>query len=203
LYHAQCEVARFAKEYYAKTYRLGEISDQPIICALVDDMLPCSVLEVGPGWGTLATYLASHDCQVTVMDCAEQDVYMPTGLCEKYRIEYVHQDVSEKALDRKFDLVVCSEVLLHLEHRPDRAVRHIGRMTGQLAVVVVPANEPRPMAYKTWRDLPEYGQPVPMTHYNRMKFTDDEFRDLLSGAFGSVEIIKPRWSPDKFGICRP
>jgi len=93
-----------------------------------------TLLDVGCGQGSLLAELCSAfphvqpfgcDISVSALALARQNV--PHG-------QFLALDITEEALDRKFDLVVCSEVL---EHVPADmvALHNLARMTGKYLLI--------------------------------------------------------------------
>ncbi len=117
---------------------------------------PASVLEVGCGEGHLAAHLLSSGGRPTRFVATDLSLARVAPGLDPL-LEF--QEVSAYALpfaDREFELVLCCEVLEHLDH-PDRALRELSRVAGRNVIVSTP-REPLWRALnmargKYWRDL--------------------------------------------------
>lgn len=108
-----------------------------IIHAMIEPLHFESVLDVGCGEGSLLNELtqARPGLQVAGTDVSEQALalsrrYLPDGRFSLLDLEREH-------LDEQADLVVCSEVLEHLE-ADVAAIANLAAMTRRYLVVVVP-----------------------------------------------------------------
>ncbi len=115
-----------------------------IIKSWVAALAPSSVLDVGCGTGELLCELRERlpGCSFLGVDQAAQQVERNRGLFPW--AEFQALDLSASALDRRCDVVICSEVL---EHVPDdeRALDHLVAMTGRHLLLTVPAGPLYPL----------------------------------------------------------
>lgn len=108
-----------------------------IILSLVEPLAFSTVLDIGCGEGSLLTGIrglhpgvavSGIDVSDSALDLARQK--LPDG-------EFWNLDITARALEQQFDLVLCSEVLEHLEDDVS-ALEHIARMTaGHLIISTV------------------------------------------------------------------
>ncbi len=98
--------------------------------------------------------------------------------------------------DNAFPLVMCTEVLEHLE-KPVEALREIERVTSQYALISVP-NEPffRLANFLRGKNLTAWGNDVGHLH----NWTTTDFRHLLETAFDIAETHFP--FPWSLALCR-
>lgn len=92
---------------------------QKAIHQIYEEAAPKSVLDVGCGVGTLAFYLAAKGSKVDGYDVSPRAI----GIAEKYkkisgekRINFYNKDVQKENFTNKYDLVICTEVIEHLEN---------------------------------------------------------------------------------------
>lgn len=101
-----------------------------------------SVLDVGCAQPYLLESLAGQDKELFGCDIADNVVVLNRKVFKQAQFETV--DISKETYpgDRKFDLVVCSEVIEHIKDWPS-AVRHLAGMARKFVVLTVPAGERR------------------------------------------------------------
>jgi len=98
-----------------------------------------SVLDVGCGEGTLLKEIADWKRGIEVFgtDISEKAVeYAISRIAGDFRVV----DILKETLPREFDLVICSEVLEHLEDDV-QALINIRKMVGKYLVVLVPLEQ--------------------------------------------------------------
>lgn len=94
----------------------------------VQEFDPGSVLEVGPGNGTVTTYLRSQGVDVTTADIAPD--LAPDVMCSVTGLPFESDE---------FDVILCAEVLEHLPFDQFRsALTEIHRATRKGAVITLP-----------------------------------------------------------------
>lgn len=127
-----------------------------------------SILEIGPGGGTLLRYLRAHDFVVagieTDRDCAR--ALREDGIaCRDGRLE----DVVEELKPRSFDAVILCHVFEHL-YRPRETLEHIRTLLHEMGIIYLTLPDWASMEArifgKYWRglDLPRH-----VIHYERGK----------------------------------
>jgi 2-polyprenyl-3-methyl-5-hydroxy-6-metoxy-1,4-benzoquinol methylase len=155
--------------------------------SLVLEAMPiASVLEVGCGEGFLSGYLSEKlpDVSFTGVDLNAGDV---AGCKEKFpRIEAHEGSAYDLSFlgDTTFDLVVCAEVLEHLD-TPDVALDQILARKPKRVILTVP-NEPLFMAANLVRgkNITRLGNDIEhINHYNPRSF-----RRLLESRFDVLEV---------------
>ncbi len=114
-----------------------------LITRLAGSVPFASALDVGCGSGETLTALAMR------FDCELWGVDLSPAVIGRNRerlpgIEFHRLDVESEALDRRFDLVVCSEVLEHCAE-PHRALEHLRAMTAGHLILTVPAGPVMPI----------------------------------------------------------
>lgn len=98
---------------------------------------PRRVLEVGCGEGHLAQYLVSRSHVPEVFHACDLSLaHLADGLDS--RLAFSEASIYELPFDRQsFDLVICCEVLEHLEF-PERGLAEICRVTSDAVIVSTP-----------------------------------------------------------------
>jgi len=96
-----------------------------------------SVLDVGCGNGeTLAAVAREHAAELVGVDLSP--VVVEQNRARFPALRFFVLDIEAGALDRTFDVVICSEVVEHCRD-PLRALRHLRAMTGRHLILTVPA----------------------------------------------------------------
>lgn len=211
---AQDFVERMAPNpYYHDHYRGYEADYLAQVADIVDGRRPgLRVLEVGPGWGTLAVWMASMDYEVTVLDYLPLGTFMAPALLDETGIRYVQgaidQDVAPAGLEPGYELVVMTQVLPHLKWSPADAVRNVASTMHQDGLLVTSALDAECYphihpAYSHWRDVPQWSPgATPAPQLEVCMYTRDTLRDLLDLAFTSVRIWRPEGSTTMLATCR-
>lgn len=205
-------IERYAPDpYYADAYRRYESPYLPQWCEFFSTLVPGRVVDVGPGWGTMAVWLRSQGWEVDVLDFVDVGFFISQQLLEDTGIRYhqchVETDDLLPALDA--DVVLMTQVFSHLRYRPDNAIRRVCTALLKPGGLFLCSNldEARhPLtqsAYSDWKDLPlpGDGQPVVDDMVTCM-FDLAEYRDLLGRCFEEIEVFPDPEKPILFGRCR-
>lgn len=155
-----------------------------------------SILDVGCGEGLVLKSLAKN---VSTLECHAIDISEAEVIDAKRNIPFC--DVVMGSADQlpfednAKELVICSEVLEHLEN-PDAALKEICRVTSKYAILTVP-NEPlwrilnmvRGKYWSDWGNTPDH----------RNHWTPGGFRKFASAQFVILEERHP--VPWNFLLC--
>ncbi|UCE18470.1 MAG: methyltransferase domain-containing protein [Gemmatimonadota bacterium] len=82
-------------------------------------MLPANIshaIDVGCGTGYLAYFLARKGKRVTAVDMSSKKLQSFRDIALQYNITQVHSDLFQLRYTHSFDVLICQEVLEHLEH---------------------------------------------------------------------------------------
>lgn len=148
---------------------------------------PARVIEVGCGEGQLAQHLMGlgHIPQ-EFRACDLKLSKLATGLDE--RIQFSEASIYDLPFEQgRFDLVICCEVLEHLEE-PLRAIREISRISSDAVIVSTP-REP------LWRALNlvrgKYIRSLGNTPGHVQHFSQSGLLELLQSTFDIVDVRAP------------
>lgn len=112
-----------------------------IIVQLIRSVSPInSVLDAGCGMGVNLKVIRKHfpNLEMTGTDLSGDILRIAENYVGKdERIRYVPLDIGKSALDERFDLVLCSQVLEHIEDDV-AAIRNLASMTGRYLLITVP-----------------------------------------------------------------
>lgn len=189
-------------DYYREHYRRMEHAYLPAVCEWFEGRAPGAVCEVGPGHGTMIPWLASRGWQVVVMDLMPFGHWIGEGLLSQWRARYVQRDIMEAPLARQFDAVMMTQVLPHLKHRADRALRNCAEMMKPGAPLLTSALDAArhphfEVPYAHWRDVPEWGPTVRGCPEMVVCMYDEAaYRELLGSVFARSRL----WRSPNGGI---
>jgi 2-polyprenyl-3-methyl-5-hydroxy-6-metoxy-1,4-benzoquinol methylase len=209
---AQDFVERMAPNpYYRDHYRGYEADYLQGVADVVSEQPPgLRVLEIGPGWGTLAVWMAARGYDVTVMDYLPVGTFISPALLDETGIQYEQWAIDQSAPPPGlgYELVVMTQVLPHLKWSPADAVRNVASTMHQDGLLVTSALDAECYphihpAYSHWRDVPQWSPgATPAPQLEVCMYTRDTLRDLLDLAFTSVRIWRPEGSTTMLATCR-
>jgi 2-polyprenyl-3-methyl-5-hydroxy-6-metoxy-1,4-benzoquinol methylase len=214
LSEAQDLVERLAPtDYYREHYRGFEADYLQDVAELVDGRRPgLPVLEVGPGWGTLAVWMVSRGYDVTVLDYLPLGTFMAQPLLDETGIRYVQGSIDHDAapggLIPGYELVVMTQVIPHLKWSPVDALSNVANVmhpegtlvTSALDAELYPHIQP---AHRHWSEVPRWTPEArPAEQLEICMYTQEALGDLLSGAFESVRVWRPAGSTTLLATCK-
>ena len=184
---------------YAESYRALEADYLPHVCAALRNVKPGVAAEVGPGWGTMATWLSGNGWQVTACDRRPLGAYITEDLLRVAGFAYAHGDIFMGPLATGADLVLMTQVLPHLKYRPDAALCNCRAMlrTGGMTLVSALNNDVAPLQaeYGTrWREVPTWDSGPPGDESVTVMYNPETLRALLETCFEVERIWQPSGS---------
>lgn len=204
--------------YYHDHYRGWEGAYYPQVVEMLErgDLVPeywtggpGRALDVGPGWGSMAIYLASHNWKVQVVDCVPIGTFMTHELLGDYGITYHHVglETAETLPTPISDLVLMGQVLGHLRYRPDNALKRVAKWVAPGGVFLChnldhDRTPNAQYAYERWQDMPLPFEANPVSDMNTCHFTLPEYEELLSQVYRNVRVWRDEHQPILFGVCR-
>lgn len=114
-----------------------------IIVRLISSIDIKSILDVGCGMGVNIKRIRRHykDVKIVGADLSKAILKMAENYVGKDRnISYHTLDLGKEKLDRKFDLVLCSQVLEHIKD-DSTAMKHIVDMCSKYILITVPGGK--------------------------------------------------------------
>ncbi len=188
--------------YYVSQYQPMERMYLPGLFTALRSLPRGRVLEVGPGWGTTAWWLAQRGHDVTVMDLMPLGTFITEKGLDEIGARYVHHDIEDAPAPEgvdlgTFDAVVMTQVIPHLAWRPDRALAHVAELLKPggpfLTSVLDRADYPDLDATfgDDWRQVPAWRTTDQCTDVVKCMYDDKSFRALLETTFENVETWKP------------
>ena len=177
-------------ENYAVAYRAAELGYWTSIPAWIA-ALPrgIRVLDVGAAYGTLALFARrALDANVTVIDAI--DFYHPEALFQKLGVKHIRRDIERDDITDlgDFDLIIFTEVLEHLNFKPDYALRKLHaalRRPGTLLLSTPDADSNWGRTTKYYGSLTDLPVPTSTSTWiddHVWQFTRDEAESVLTSA---------------------
>jgi hypothetical protein len=218
LKQAQDLVAEYAPSpYYVDEYRAMEDHYLPHLCALLDQHVPGSVVEIGPGWGTMAVWLASRGWQINTVDFIAVGEFMTHALVGAASINYVQENIEEPSTGvlelGRHPLVLMTQVIPHLRWRPTCALRNARALLAEGGLFITSALDAtaypaiHPPHGTDWRSIPEFAEGVERPNFAQAMemcmYSRATLEDLLREVFGKVNVWRPEGSTVLFATCRP
>lgn len=174
---------------YSSIYMYQEISYWSPVPAWIDSLNNVkSVLDVGTAYGTLLIYsIARFDPMVRT--AIDPIAYMPEDLVKQELIERITGDFEREDLvkGRKFDLIIFTEVLEHLNFHPLKTLERLisSLNSGGTLILTTPDGGTDAWGrvqkyYSKLLDMPAFiGQTDPWIDDHIWQFTTDEVADLI------------------------
>ena len=119
--------------------------------AMVTDLKPATILDVGCAQGTLALKLAEAGYQVVANDLRPEFLEYAKSRYEHGDIEFIAGNVFELNLNRRFDLVFANQIIEHLVY-PVEFLRQLSGLLNPAGHIIV--TTPNHAYFKN--DLPTY-----------------------------------------------
>jgi predicted SAM-dependent methyltransferase len=124
------------------------------------------------------------------------DTYICPSLIEKYGINFARNNIELDPFPwkRKFDTVLLTEVLEHLDFNPVLAFSRIRDLLsdhGRLYVSTPDSKQGGKIArpYKTWTEIPSHGPCSKTPHEHTYLYSEDEIRELAMRTGFSVSRL--------------
>lgn len=157
-----------------------------------------SITEIGCGEGHLTNYLYSLNITDNIRGCdfSSQIIEIARSNAGNTPIEFYTKDVYDFDQQDQADLIICCEVLEHLQY-PGKALDRIKQATNKYCLLSVP-NEPiwRILNFCRGKYIKSYGNtPGHINHWN-----SSSFLKLLTNYFEVISVRKPL--PWIMAICR-
>ncbi|HSM00907.1 MAG TPA: class I SAM-dependent methyltransferase [Acidimicrobiia bacterium] len=192
-----------ADPYYRLQYRRMERMYLPALFRALAPLAPSRILEIGPGFGTTAYWLARRGHSVTVMDLMPLGTFLTQEGLEKIGCEFVHHDIEDSPAPEgvevgRFDAVVMTQVIHHLAWRPDRALTHVAALLaddGRFFASVLDREAYPDVAAEfgdDWRAVPEWRTAPRSGAVVKCMYTAETFSDLLATRFEELRVSRPR-----------
>lgn len=157
------------------------------------------VLDVGSGTGHLAFAIANETgARVTGIEIDPKSVAVAGEKFAHENVEYMVADVMEYLPERPYNVVVLSNVLEHLDHRP-KVLQTLAKNTGAKKFLIrVPCFD------REWKTglKKQMGVDYFLDPTHRIEYTNETFAEQV--AKGNLEVISSqrKWG-EIWAVCRP
>jgi teichuronic acid biosynthesis glycosyltransferase TuaH len=151
------------QNYYTKAYRATEIYYWFPVLKWIEGLSDVdSVIDIGTAYGTLLAYAAKVH-QAKTLEAVDPCNYMAPSIVEKFKINKLTADFERQSCEfsRKFDLVIFTEVLEHLNFHPVPTLIKLKQLIaegGHLIVSTPDSDEWGQVTqyYQNLQDIPEF-----------------------------------------------
>ena len=173
------------KEFYRKFFEVQKkhwwfVSKKKIVLDFIDRYVPTNdnhkILDIGCGRGILAFDLARKAGTVVAIDKSNTDIRAAQGNYSARNIEYLLGDAVGYDFGKRFDVVVLSNVLEHVENR-EGLLKKVKNISPKILIRV-------PMINRDWITLfkKENGIEWRLDNTHFTEYTLDSFKDELMKA---------------------
>ena len=197
-------------DYYRNVYRPAENTYLPRLCAWLEGFPPGRAVDVGPGWGTMLTWLTARGWRADCVDLMPPGHWIPPDTIGRLGIEFVQHDICSgpPPLEQgSYDLLLMGQVLGHVKFSPADCLRNVLCLLkpGGVGVVHVLDRDKAPIVSATqeWWELPAWGQGTPTELMNSTQYSRESFAKLLETVSSSENLWPDDGGPVIFGTCRP
>jgi SAM-dependent methyltransferase len=143
----------------------------------VENVLPTdSVLDLGCGDGSLTRDVAGKAHQVIGIDIKEANIEKAKANCQKENAKFIVGDATTYAFDDKFDKIILSNVLEHIDHRIE-FLKSLHKLSDTILLRVPMLDRDWLVVYKKQKGL-EYR--LDKTHF--IEYTLESLNQELSSA---------------------
>jgi 2-polyprenyl-3-methyl-5-hydroxy-6-metoxy-1,4-benzoquinol methylase len=144
-----------------------------------------TVLDLGCGCGYGAHHMAIGGARLVVgVDVSPQAIDFARTRYTAPNLRFAVMDAYGLALQNRFDLVTCFEVIEHVEH-PEKVLEQIAAVMGDSAVLLI--STPNKANYIA-------GGEAGSNPFHYREYTEAEFRQLLKPYFQSLTMYGQHWS---------
>ena len=132
------------------------------------------VLDVGCGYGAVAFSMAKTGALVTGIDMDETNLHQARKQYQHENLSFILGDVRKDLPDGKFDVIVMSNVLEHIENRVGLLKTLEDKFQPKLWLIRVPMiNRDWLVPLKKELHMPYYSDPTHCTEYTLESFEDE------------------------------
>jgi 2-polyprenyl-3-methyl-5-hydroxy-6-metoxy-1,4-benzoquinol methylase len=111
----------------------------------INNTISKSAIEVGPGSGVYLPQLCSLFFQVTAVDINQKYLHPLKVLKAKFNnLEILRQDITKKYWPRQFDVVLCSEVIEHVDDT-GKFIQALANITKPGGILLI--STPQPLSF--------------------------------------------------------
>ena len=144
-----------------------------------------TVLDLGCGCGYGAHHIALRGAGLVVgVDVSAEAIDFARTRYTAPNIRFAVMDAYDLALQRRFDLVTCFEVIEHVE-RPEKVLEQIATVIGDRGILLI--STPNKANYVA-------GGEAGSNPFHYREYTEAEFRRLLEPYFESTTMYGQHWS---------
>ncbi|ATW25391.1 class I SAM-dependent methyltransferase [Candidatus Formimonas warabiya] len=197
IHEVQEEVSKFANPYYGGPYRREEINYWECILEWLyqdrEERKIGSCLDIGCAYGTLAVFCREfYQCDVYCTDFMSHLLSAP--LADKHGLKFRVNNIELDPFpwDQKFDTIIFTEILEHLNFHPLPTLRKIKGLLGAKGRLYLSTPDAKYYGkvtkyYQRLADMPQPQKGLPIVDAHVYVYPENELLDLLGEAGFTVE----------------
>ena len=141
-----------------------------------------TVLDVGCGNGALTYDLGKKVKKIIGIDINENNIIIAKNKFSRKNIEYIHGDILTEIPNQRFDVIILSNVLEHIDNRQE-LLKKLKKSASKFLIRV-------PMINRSWIDLykKELGLEYRLDKTHKIEYTLKIFKNEIEGV--GLNIIK-------------
>ena len=141
-----------------------------------------TVLDVGCGNGALTYDLGKKVKKIIGIDINENNIIIAKNKFSRKNIEYIHGDILTEIPNQRFDVIILSNVLEHIDNRQE-LLKKLKKSASKILLRV-------PLINRSWIDLykKELGLEYRLDKTHKIEYTIKNFKKVIEGV--GLNIIK-------------
>lgn len=153
------------------------------------------VLDIGCGNGSVAYDIAKKAKKITGIDISQKNIETAEKRFKKENLEYIVGDATIYNFSEKFDAIILSNVLEHIENRVD-FLGKISKLSQKILIRV-------PMITRDWLAVykKEKGLEYRLDRSHFIEYSEEEFKKEMEQAGLKIESIFSKFG-ELYAVCK-
>lgn len=153
------------------------------------------ILDIGCGNGSVAFDIAKRARKVTGIDISHKNIEIAEKRFNKENLEYIIGDATTYNFSEKFDAIILSNVLEHIDNRID-FLNKISQLSPKILIRV-------PMITRDWLAVykKEKGLEYRLDQSHFIEYSEEEFKKEIKQAGLKIESIFSKFG-ELYAVCK-
>jgi SAM-dependent methyltransferase len=157
------EVAKYKPHKNQLRYDNMMEKQYEFLTKVIKELAYDNVLDIGCAYGTMTLWFKKNGYKIDALDVTDE--YSSKKMFEKEDIKFYKKNIETDQIDKKYKLIMFTEVLEHLNYNPLPVMKKLHDSLEKRGAIIMstPAREldpPREQGrwthYVNWRQIPEY-----------------------------------------------